>query len=106
VYFTVLEVIDSGGLAIPASLRVIGYLADQPDFNTKPVPYRWVRSDGLRGSCAAYSYQRGGDFLLLLQGEHVAELSPYWALLRPTNEQVRGTDDPWVAWVRETRRVK
>jgi hypothetical protein len=105
VHFTVLEVIDSGGLPIPASLRTIGYLSDKPDFNTEPVPYRWVRSDGLRGSCNAYTYQQGGEFLLLLQGNTVDSLHPYWSGLRPTNEQVRGAADPWVTWVREARRA-
>jgi hypothetical protein len=29
-------------------------------------------------------------------------LTPYWMPLRPTNEQVFGSDDPWVRWVVET----
>lgn len=105
VHFTVLEVIDSGGMAIPRSLRITGSLSKQADFNTKPVPYRWVRSEGLRGSCNAYSYQQGGEFLLLLQGNAVEALHPYWSGLTPTNEQVRGADDPWVLWVRAARRA-
>lgn len=104
VQFTVLEVIDSGGLPIPATLRLLGQLSDKPDFNTRPVPYRWVRGDGLRGACNAYTYQRGGEFLLLLQGDTVDALHPYWTGLKPTNEQVRGAADPWVTWVRTTRR--
>ena len=104
VQFTVLEVIDSGGLPIPASLRLVGQLSEKPDFNTRPVPYRLVRGDGLRGACNAYRYQRGGEFLFLLQGNTVDALHPYWTGLQPTNEQVRGATDPWVTWVRTTRR--
>ncbi|MBP6444776.1 MAG: hypothetical protein KA267_12185 [Gemmatimonadales bacterium] len=104
VQFTVLEVIDSGGLTIPATLRLLGQLSDNPDFNTRPVPYRLVRGDGLRGACNAYTYQRGGEFLFLLQGDTVDALHPYWTGLKPTNEQVRGAADPWVTWVRTTRR--
>lgn len=105
VHFTVLEVIDSGGLAIPRAMRITGDVTDQADFNTKPVPYRWVRGNGLRGACNAYSYQRGGEFLLLLNGRSVETLDPYWSALTPTNEQVRGADDPWVTWVRRARRA-
>jgi len=105
VHFTVLEVIDSGGMPIPRSLRYAGYLSDKADFNTKPVPYRWARSDGLRGSCMAFTHQRGGEFLLLLQGSSVDSLNPYWSGLTPTNEQITGRDDPWVAWVRDARRA-
>lgn len=105
VHFTVLEVIDSGGMPIPPALRYPGYLSDKPDFNTKPFPYRWARSDGLRGSCLAFTHQRGGEFLLLLQGSSVESLDPYWSGLTPTNEQVSGADDPWVTWVRDARRA-
>jgi hypothetical protein len=105
VHFTVLEVIDSGAMQIPASIRVSGQLSDSADFNTLPVPFRWVRRDGQRGSCFAYSYQKGGEFLLLLQGTTVDSLNPYWSALTPTNEQVRGNNDPWVRWVREARRA-
>ena len=105
VFFTVLEVIDSGSVAVPTSLAFDGRLTDKPDFNTGTVPYRWVRPDGLSGACFAYSYQRGGEFLLLLTGSTLKALTPYWAALQPTNDQVRGATDPWIAWVRETRRA-
>ena len=36
-------------------------------------------------------------FLKLSKGT----MTPYWQSLAPTNEQVRGPDDPWVAWVRK-----
>ena len=104
VRFAVLEVIDSGSLALPRSLAFQGALSGTADFNTGQVPYRWVRSDGMRGSCSAYTYQQGGEFLLLLRGKSIDSLTPYWAALQPTNEQVTGAGDAWVQWVRTTRR--
>jgi hypothetical protein len=100
VYLTVIEVIDSGGLALPAPLTLVGQLTDKSDFNSEAVPYRWTRHDGLTGACFAYTYQRGGEYLLLLRGTTPESLTPYWAPLAPTNEQVRGATDPWVEWVR------
>ena len=106
VYFTVLEVVDSGGVAIPAHLAVAGWLSDKADFSPDKVPYRWTRPDGARGSCWAFNYQRGGEFLLLLKGAGTGTFTPYWAALHPTNMQVRGAKDPWVEWVRAARRRK
>ena len=103
VHFTVTETIDSGKMHIPVSLRVPGDVTTQPDFNPAAVPYHWVRPSGLRGSCYASGYQQGGEFLLLLRGPSADSLDPYWAALSPTNEQVHGRDDPWVAWVRRVR---
>jgi len=78
-----------------ALLEVPGAFADHDDFNERPVPYTWVRGDGTRGSCFATTYKQGASYLLMLQHGHV-----YWAALMPVNEQVRGPDDAWVAWVR------
>ena len=100
VHLTVIEVIDSGGLALPAQLALVGQLADKSDFNVESVPYRWTRHDGLTGACFAYTYQRGGEYLLLLRGATPGSLTPYWAALQPTNEQVHGAADSWVEWVR------
>jgi hypothetical protein len=74
------------------------------DFNPAPVPYPAVRPAGQRGSCFAEEYRRGGEFLLLLK-RTAGHLTPYWAALAPTNEQIRGADDRWVRWVREARRL-
>ena len=103
VHLTVTEIIDSGTTHVSQSLRIPGGVTTQPDFNPEPVPYHWVRPSGLRGSCYASVYQQGGEFLLLLRGPTAASLDPYWAALSPTNEQVHGRDDPWVAWVRRVR---
>lgn len=103
VHFTVLEVIDSGGIDLRAHLSFAGETSDKADFNTGSVPYHWPRSEAQTGACFAYTYQRGGVFLLLLRGSTIDSLTPYWAPLRPTNEQIRGASDPWVEWVRANR---
>ena len=76
----------------------MGYLADEVAFNSGSVPYQLVRPAG--GSCYALEYQPAGEYLFLFtrSGEH---LTPYWRPLGPTNEQIRGDDDPWLQWVRE-----
>lgn len=77
-----------------------GIVADEDDFNTLPVPYRVVRSSGQRGDCYAKDYRQGGEYLFLLKRRDDA-LTPHWFPLGPTNEQIRGDDDPWLEWVRE-----
>lgn len=101
VVLEVLDVLD--GDSVPPTLAVHGRLSEADDFNRAPVPYGAVRPTGLRGSCFAEEYRRGGEFLLLLK-RNARGLTPYWAALAPTNEQIRGADDPWVSWVREARR--
>ncbi len=106
VKFQVLELLR--GSNFPPEFWIRGALTDKDDFNTGAVPYLQVRSDGLRGSCYAYFYREGGDFLLLLHRDEEGVLSPYWGIFAPTNEQVRGPSDPWVAWTRsqlKTRRA-
>ena len=97
VRFDVLEVVKG-----PRSVREVvlqGALVGESDFNERPVPYGMVRAAGQRGSCFAYDYQREGQFLLLLR-ERDGLLTPYWSALSPTNEQIRGEEDPWLVWVR------
>jgi len=86
---------------LPDTLRIGGFETGHDDFNSDTVPYTRVRSQGLLGGCVASTYVLGGHYLLLLRREH-GELTPYWAALEPVNEQVRGSDDPWVRWVRRT----
>ena len=76
----------------------MGYLADEVAFNSGSVPCQSVRPAG--GSCYAREYQPAGEYLFLFtrSGEH---LTPCWRPLGPTNEQIRGDDDPWLTWVRE-----
>ena len=102
VYFTVLERV---GAALGPAFRTLvipGELVADAEYNPAPVPYPTVRPSG-GGACHAYAYQRGGEYLLLLQRSPVRGLTPYWAPLKPTNEQLRGPQDPWLAWVRARR---
>ncbi len=76
-------------------------------FAGRPVPYDFIRPGGRHGNCVALEYRQGAEYLLLLkrssnQAALPDTLTPYWAALAPTNEQVFGPADPWVAWVRKT----
>jgi hypothetical protein len=98
--FDVLEVIKAPeGWVAPSPLYLAGKLTEVDDFNRGSVPYTFVRPAGAKGSCFATEYRRGGEFLLLLRPAGEGWYTPYWALLSPTNEQVRGEGDPWVRWV-------
>jgi hypothetical protein len=81
-------------------LSVSGTLTAHPDFNDQSVPCGMVRPDGRGGGCFAESYQQGGEYLVFLKTQD-GMLTPYWAALSVTNEQIRGADDPWVTWVRQ-----
>lgn len=96
--FRVIEVLK--GSEVPSTLHIPGFLSDRDDFNPDDVPYIWVRPEGQSGSCFAYVYRRGGEFLLFLK-HRAGGYTPYWSIFSPTNEQVRGADDPWVRWVRD-----
>jgi hypothetical protein len=78
-----------------------GRLDDADDFNDRPIPYRFVRPGGRSGNCYAHGYRKGAEYLLLLQSDSAGVWSPYWAALSLTNEQIRGTVDPWLTWVVE-----
>jgi hypothetical protein len=82
------------------SIAVPGILTDRPDMNDTPVPYGMVRPAGRGGGCFARTYQRRGEYLLLLKKVD-GRLTPYWASLGATNEQIRDKNDPWVMWVRQ-----
>jgi hypothetical protein len=98
------------GVRPSTMLRLAGTLTDKDDFNDRPAPYTFIRPDGRHGNCFATSYRKGGSFLLLLQpstdGRNTPSepfrpnLTPFWEALAPTNEQVHGPDDSWIAWVR------
>ena len=99
-----LEVFEvlSGGL--PGSELVLpGRLHDYSSSARRPVPYDGVdcaRAGGC-GGCFAYDYKLGAQYLLLLK-----QGTPYWAALAPTNEEVSGPSDPWVAWVSQRLAAK
>ena len=88
------------GEKVPTALMLNGYLTDRDDFNDRPVPYDFVRPGGRGGSCSAYEYKQGAEFLLFLKKKD-GKFSIRWYALAPTNEQLRSADDPWIVWVKE-----
>ena len=96
VHFRVVETIRG---TVPTELAFEGRVVDHDDFNGGSVPYRFVRSSGARGDCFAREYRIGAEYLFILK-EGAVGLTPHWWPLAPTNEQITGEGDPWVAWVR------
>jgi hypothetical protein len=105
--FAVVEVL--AGTDVPDTLRFHGLVADWDDFQEGPVPYLSHRLRYSEGSCTTAFYRIGAEYLLLLRrvpgNPRLAGLTPYWTILAPTNEQLRGPDDPWLAWVRAQLRA-
>jgi hypothetical protein len=97
VRFGVLEVLKG---EVQFTVSVPGTLTERSDMNDRPVPYAMVRPGRRGGECVARNYQRNGEYLLLLKKVD-GKLTPYWAALGATNEQVTGANDPWVTWVRK-----
>jgi hypothetical protein len=96
--FKVEEVLK--GENLPETVVLHGYLSDRDDFNDVGVPYKFVRPNGRAGSCFANTYKEGAQFLLFLKKKGDMFTSNISAL-GPTNEQLRGSDDPWLRWVKE-----
>lgn len=101
--FAVIEVLE--GTPPSDTLVFMGGEDDRDSFREPGddrVPYvafhRWYGG----GDCIAGTYRPGAEYLLLLgrRGDG-PELDPYWAMLAPTSEQIRGPRDPWVTWVRK-----
>jgi hypothetical protein len=105
VRFAVLEVLK--GCSVGSTIEFNGRLGERDDPNDHPVPYTFVRPGGRSGNCFALEYRLNGEYLLLLaRDSHAAyaqpnRLTPYWAPLTATNEQLFGPDDPWLAWVKK-----
>jgi hypothetical protein len=95
--FVVVEVVR--GRAVPAELTLQGELVAQDDFNVDRSPYDIVRGNGLAGSCFAWQYRTGQQYLLMLK-KKAGELTPDWYPLAPVNEQLHSPEDPWLLWVR------
>lgn len=93
VRFSVLSVVK--GSAQLAQLNVAGVLVDKNDPNDMPVPYDIVRPAGRHGDCFAKQYRGGAEYLFFIKSG-----TPYWSVLAPTNEQIRGESDPWLVWVK------
>ena len=103
IQFKVEEVLKGEG--IPATLTIEGLLSAVDDFNDHPVPYDMVRPGGRHGSCEVYNYKKNAEFLLFLKKEE-GKLTPYWASMSPTNEQLRPPDDAWLNWIKEYLRTQ
>lgn len=92
------------GADIPKAIELHGYLTDQDDFNEVPLPYRFVRPGGREGMCQASIYKKGAQFLLFVKRNAVVMTSTGYttniSALGPTNEQLRGPNDPWLLWVK------
>jgi hypothetical protein len=102
--FAVLEVL--AGTPPSDTLVFMGAEDDRDSFREPGedrVPYLMFHRWRGGGDCIAASYRPGAEYLLLLgrRGDE-PELDPYWAMLSPTSEQIRGPRDPWVTWVRKT----
>ena len=110
VKFAIIELLK--GRLSSSTIEFNGSLTDRDDRNDRPVPYDSIRPGGREGSCFALAYKAGAEYLLLLRrGEHQSddaqpnELTPYWAPLSPTNEQLfDGASDAWFVWVRKELR--
>lgn len=81
--------------------ELYGTAVDRDDFNQMAVPYGMVRLAGQRGHCFATEYRLGAQYLLLFTDRPRPRTIQWWALA-PLNEQLRGDDDAWLAWVRAT----
>lgn len=101
------EEILKGELA-QSALLIKGFLTETSDYNDRPVPYDNVRPMGRGGSCHAFHYKKGADFLLFLKRHDAGnkenlkwgEITPYWASMAPTNEELYSSNDAWVGWVK------
>ena len=96
--FRVSEVLRGQPLS---ELTLSGELVDRDDFNMGRVPYDAVRPNGLSGTCYAWQYKAGAEYLLMLSysKNHKLVLSPF--PLEPVNEQLVSSNDPWLLWVRK-----
>jgi hypothetical protein len=110
VRFAILELLK--GRLSSSTIEFNGSLTDRDDRNDRPVPYDFIRPGGRGGNCFALAYRASAEYLLLLRrAEHPSDaqpsqLTPYWAPLSPTNEQLLdGATDAWFVWVsKELRR--
>ncbi len=96
--FSVAEVIRGEPIS---EVTLYGELVDHDDFNDRRVPYDSVRPQGRWGTCFAWQYKPGAEYLLMLSysDSHQLILSPF--PLEPVNEQLHSPNDPWLLWVRK-----
>jgi hypothetical protein len=109
VRFAILSVLK--GRLSSSIIEFTGTLTDRDDRNDRQIPYDFIRPGGRAGSCFALAYRAGAEYLLLLRRGGFAAyaqpnvLTPYWAPLSPTNEQLfDGANDAWLLWVSQELR--
>jgi hypothetical protein len=103
--YVAFEVLDVLHGELPSeTLTFLGRLVDHDGFAENEPPYLTQQRGG--GDCIVSTYRAGGEYLLLLGESRLSPLDPYWAFLAPTNEQVRGADDPWIRWVRDALAIR
>jgi len=96
--FRVDEVVK--GRHAPTEIELPGSFVANDDFNDRPVPYDFVRTEGRWGSCYASTYRKDAMYLLALKLRDGA-YTVNWYALGPVNEQLRSARDPWLLWVRD-----
>ena len=74
-----------------------GRIVSPDDYNAAPVPYTTARK-------SPGEYVQGREYLLILHDTGTEWTTAYPSATAPTNEQIHGSNDPWVTWIRE--RVK
>jgi len=74
-----------------------GRIVNPDDYNAAPVPYTTARK-------SPGEYVQGREYLLILHDTGTEWTTAYPSATAPTNEQIHGSNDPWVTWIRE--RVK
>lgn len=108
VRFLIIEVLK--GELSTVVIEFNGSLTNRDDRNDGPVPYARIRRGGRGGTCYALTYRAGAEYLLFLRpgsrgSSQENVLTPYWAPLGPTNEQLfGGVSDAWLLWVKEQLR--
>lgn len=95
--FRVLETLRGPAMS---ELVLPGELVGWDDFNRDPVPYNSGRPNSLSGSCVAWQYRLGSQFLLMLTKNKAGQFSVEFYPFAPVNEQLHSETDPWLLWVR------
>jgi hypothetical protein len=101
--FEVTEVIKGRRIA---ELVLKGELVDFDDFNETPQPYQSARPNADRGSCWAWQYKTGAQYLLILEKDRTRGLTAEWYPRAPVNEQLHSDEDPWLLWVRTRAKAR
>ena len=100
--FRVREVLK--GSLRDTTLELPGRFVDHDDVNPGFVPDRAAHARPI-GACWSFDYVRGASYLLMLYPGPDSALTTHWAWGSPVDEELRGSDDPWLSWVREQIRT-